>query len=228
MVILIGLVFLLINIGSTGIHQDVECPRKQFEQMEEMFISQEKDFNYLTKNSQPFENEYFLSETWEIEVPFYSQNDERWKGMEYGKGTLGGSGCIPTSVAMVLSFAGHEMNPAEVAKFAIKNDHVVCPPEYGTKFSLFSHIAKSKGLKYEEIKNIGDIFEHLRENRLVIMVGRGAPYNSGEIPYGHALVVRGFQEEISLYIHDPNDFSKERIFIHQIKENPPSLVVVIY
>lgn len=230
MALFIGLVFLLINmsIGSVDIREDTGCHRRHFEELEEMFVLQEKDPIHLDYNWKPYENGDLLHETWEIEVPFYSQNDEKWKNMEYGKGTMRGSGCIPTAVAMVLSFAGHETNPVEVAKFAINNDHVVQPPEYGTKFSLFSHIAKSKGLKYEEVKEIEDIFEHLRKGRPVVVVGKGIPYNSGETSYGHAMVVKGFREGVAFYVHDPNDPSEKRIPIYQMKKNLPSVAMVIY
>ena len=58
-------------------------------------------------------SQYWASENW-----YYKQNDSRWENVTIGisNSTLGDYGCAITSVAMVLSYHGSWINPAQLAK----------------------------------------------------------------------------------------------------------------
>ena len=47
---------------------------------------------------------------------YYSQKDSRWSGNRFNSSTIGPSGCVPTSLAMILSGSyGMNLTPADVA-----------------------------------------------------------------------------------------------------------------
>lgn len=52
------------------------------------------------------------------EVPYFSQNDPRWKNHKVGEGTMGDLGCGPTAMAMAANAMGKKVNPAQLQDFA--------------------------------------------------------------------------------------------------------------
>lgn|GEM_PF-3474044 len=227
MLIFIGLAFLMIGFGGANAKEDT--PYEVYEGRFTEAIASETGKNINFDFPEPPEvYEVPPVVEFQVEVPFYFQRNEKWKDLEYGKGTVGGSGCVPTSLAMVLSFKGHDVCPQEMARFSVDGGHVASPPDYGTKFSLFSAVAKNKGLDSEKVEEVEEIFEHLREGRPVVVVGRGNPYNSGDTSYGHAMVLTGFRKGLVFYVNDPAHPSKETVAIKEILENPPSFAKVLY
>jgi len=224
--LVVGLFFLLLvgNVdASTG--EDFFYKGEVFREKPARYQRDLGDY-FLNKN--PYGGEVITWEDHREEVVFFSQRDDRWRDITYGEGTVGGSGCVPTALAMVLSYNGYKADPAKVAEFAKENGHVASYPKYGTKFSLFRDMAQSKGLKCTDLESTEEIIEHLLKGRPVVVVGRGAPYNSGEIAYGHALVLTGFIEGMVFYAHDPNVGPEIRIPIKEIEENFPEVAKVIY
>lgn len=90
-------------------------------------------------------------------VPVFKQTDPRWATHPYNPQGVtgrflgvprGGSGCGPTSAAMVLKFYGKDVDPVIVADWSVAHGHRA---NEGTAYSLFPAIAKAYGLKEEDI-----------------------------------------------------------------------------
>lgn len=86
----------------------------------------------------------------ETQVVYYSQLDSRWADKAYGKsGTIGGSGCGPTSLAIAVStITGQNTNPAEVAAWSAKNGYR--REGNGSYYSLIPKGAEHYGLNVEK------------------------------------------------------------------------------
>lgn len=83
------------------------------------------------------------------DVVYFNQADSRWKNTPYGKtGTIGRSGCGPTSLSIVVStLTGNIINPVEMSKWAYKNGYYA--EGAGSYHSLIPNGAKHFGLKVE-------------------------------------------------------------------------------
>ena len=79
--------------------------------------------------------------------PLFLQKDPRWANVKYGDSTIGGAGCGPVCLSMVVySLTRDEtITPDKVAKYAEKNGHYV--KNAGTAWSLFTAGGKHYGLK---------------------------------------------------------------------------------
>ena len=59
-----------------------------------------------------------------MEVVYFNQLDERYAGKPYGTDHIGGYGCGPTSMAMVVSsLAGETVDPEQMARWAYENGY---------------------------------------------------------------------------------------------------------
>ena len=86
----------------------------------------------------------------ETQVVYYSQLDSRWADKAYGKsGTIGGSGCGPTSLAIAVStITGQNTDPTEVAAWSAKNGYR--REGNGSYYSLIPKGAEHYGLNVEK------------------------------------------------------------------------------
>ena len=142
----------------------------------------------------------------------YLQTDPRWKNIPYAvkgeRATIGGSGCGPTSMAMVLAtWADPKVTPATECAWALKNGYKA--KGQGTYYSYFQPAAKRYGLTCRQLNavniygNNGAVYhaqarEALERGDLVIAcMGRGNWTRSG-----HFVLVWKIEGD-TVYINDP-------------------------
>lgn len=136
-----------------------------------------------------------------IDIVYFNQADSRWKNRPYGKtGTIGKSGCGPTSLAMVVStLTNKTFNPVQMSNWAYKNGYYA--EGVGSYHSLIPNGAKHFGLLVEGTgaSNPDKIVRALSKGQLVIAImGKGHFTSSG-----HFIVLRGITEEGKILVADP-------------------------
>ena len=134
---------------------------------------------------------------------FYAQGGG-WKNYRYSNGgsnTMGKSGCGPTSMAMVLSSLGYNVNPNVAADWSADHGY---HPKSGTTEGYFTAYAKEMGVNSKVLgKSSDNIRTALQNNELVILhVGPGSYNFTG---YGHFMVARSYDSKTNkILIADPN------------------------
>ena len=157
-----------------------------------------------------------------IDVVYFNQADKRWANKPYGKtGTIGTSGCGPTSLAMVVSsLLGHSsermtgdsrgvstypvIDPVQMSEWAYENGYR-CEGN-GSYHSLIPDGARHFGLKAEgcTVNEPQRIVDALANGKLVVAImGKGHFTKSG-----HFIVLRGITSKGKILVADP--ISKSR------------------
>lgn len=135
----------------------------------------------------------------EISVVYFNQGDEPWKSHPYGSsGTIGSSGCGPTSLAICISSLSNEIiDPITVADWAVEKGYRVI--NHGSSRELIPAAASNWGLECENIGNNGQaLLDALSSGKLVIaLMGKGHFTNAG-----HYIVIRGVTEDGKLLVAD--------------------------
>lgn len=162
------------------------------------------DVNYQQSKSVDYSGVLYSNAS--TNVIYYNQADKRWADKAYGKtGTIGTSGCGPTSLAMVISSLSDKIvDPVEMCDWAYKNGYR-CEGN-GSYHSLIPNGARYFGLKVEGCSNYNPqkIVEALADGKLIIAImGKGHFTQSG-----HFIVLRGVTSEGKILIADP--ISKSR------------------
>ncbi len=132
-------------------------------------------------------------------VPLMKQWDENWEDIPFSHGTLGTSGCAPTSMAMELSWLiGRYVSPVEVADYATNNGLVASDGVHGADF--VPAVAAHYGVDMRKTEDKEEVIELLRKGIPVVAAhDRGMFTNNG-----HFLVYAGIDAEGRVLINDPN------------------------
>jgi Peptidase_C39 like family len=135
----------------------------------------------------------------------FRQYEGPWARMSYGgSGTVGSSGCGPTSVATALSFLGvQNIDPGEMAHLAAANGFRV--PGAGTSWGFFSFAARQNGLNVQELgASLGSINSQLALGRPVVIATNRMPFTQG----GHITVIVGRDQQGNYQLADPGPRQK--------------------
>ncbi|SHH58676.1 C39 family peptidase [Sporanaerobacter acetigenes] len=158
-----------------------------------------EDEDYIYSSEFDFSSYEFQDSS--IDIVYYNQADSRWKDIPYGKtGTIGRSGCGPTSLAMVVStLSDKTVNPVEVCNWSYKNGYY-CEGA-GSYHSLIPNGAKHFGLKVEGAKasETEKIIDALSNEKLIIAIMGEGHFTST----GHFIVLRGITQEGKILVADP-------------------------
>ena len=133
-------------------------------------------------------------------VSYYSQLDSRWKDVVYGDGTIGRSGCGPTSLAMVVSgLLGEDIDPVTVATWAYENGYKAVGN--GSYHSLIPDGAAHFGLTCEgaTAAEAQKVIDALAAGKPVIAIMSAGHFTKG----GHFIVLRGVTAEGKILVADP-------------------------
>lgn len=129
-------------------------------------------------------------------TPYYIQRDNRWGYNSLTDGTIGMSGCGPTSMSMILSRL--KKDPS-ITPNVIARDAETFMVEDGIAWSFFPHEAQKYGFKCEDlVKDKDEIIEALKKGPLLVSVSRGYFTLSG-----HILVIDSYKNG-KFIINDPN------------------------
>ncbi len=125
------------------------------------------------------------------EVVYFNQLDQRYANQPFGTDNIGGYGCGPTSMAIVVSSLTDEIvDPIAMAKWAYENGGW-CKGQ-GSYHSLIPNAAKAWGLNVEGCKASEPqrILDALSQGKLVVAImGKGHFTTTG-----HFIVLRGVQD----------------------------------
>lgn len=138
------------------------------------------------------------------EVVYFNQLDERWASKPYGTDNIGGYGCGPTSMSIVVSsLTGDVVNPIEMAEWAYKNGGWCS--KSGSYHSLIPNAAKAWGLTVEgcTASEPQRILDALSSGKLVVAIMSKGHFTSS----GHFMVLRGVQDG-KILVADPASYRR--------------------
>ncbi|WP_044482089.1 C39 family peptidase [Paenibacillus antibioticophila] len=135
------------------------------------------------------------------EVVYYNQMDTRWTNKPYGpSGTIGVSGCGPTSLSIVVStLTQTPVDPVSMSKWAYENGYLA--EGTGSYHSLIPDGAKHFGLYVQgaKIQEQQKVIDALSHGKLVVAImGKGHFTSSG-----HFMVLRGVTADGKILVADP-------------------------
>lgn len=140
-----------------------------------------------------------------FETVYYNQGDPEWADKPFGSDNVGGYGCGPTAMAIVVaSMTDAETDPALMSQWAAENGYWARGS--GSYHSIVEGTAEAFGLQAQALADRTP--DGLREalisgNMLVALMGPGHFTNGG-----HFIVLRGATLSGDILVADPN--SEER------------------
>lgn len=136
-----------------------------------------------------------------IPLVYYNQGDEQWAQQAYGSDHIGGYGCGPTAMAMVVSSMTQEVtDPAQMAEWAVENGHWA--RKRGSYSSIVEGAARAFGLSAGPACVSGPEALRLELATGNILVALMAPGHFTQS--GHFIVLRGVTQDGSILVADPN------------------------
>lgn len=133
-------------------------------------------------------------------VVYYNQRDERFRDKSYGTDNIGGYGCGPTAMAMVVSsLTDKTVDPVEMAEWSYDNGYWT--PGGGSYHSLIPGAAKAFGLQVEgcPAKEPQKIVDALSSGKLVVALMAKGHFTSS----GHFIVLRVVTTKGKILVADP-------------------------
>ena len=133
------------------------------------------------------------------EVVYFNRLDERWANKPYGTDNIGGYGCGPTSMSIVVSSLTDDIvDPVEMAEWAYQNGGWCS--KSGSYHSLIPSAAKAWGLNVEgcTASEPQRILDALSDGKLVVAIMTKGHFTSG----GYFIVLRGVQDG-QILVADP-------------------------
>ena len=140
------------------------------------------------------------------EVVYFNQLDERWANKPYGTDNIGGYGCGPTSMSIVVSSLTNDIvDPEEMADWAYKNGGWCS--KSGSYHSLIPNTAKAWGLPVEgcTASEPQRIVDALADGKLVVAIMLKGHFTTG----GHFIVLRGVQDG-KILVADPASYTRSQ------------------
>lgn len=134
------------------------------------------------------------------ELVYYNQTAAPWNDMPYGTDNIGGYGCGPTAMAMVVdTITESPTDPAQMAQYCVDNG--CWAKKHGSYRSIVQKVADGFGLECESLSldNKEQIYRSLATGRLIVaLMGPGHFTNSG-----HFILLRGVTMDNSILVADP-------------------------
>ena len=143
----------------------------------------------------------------ERDVIYYNQLDERYAGKPYGTDHIGGYGCGPTSMAIVVSSMTDDMvDPIEMAQWAYRNGYWCS--RSGSYHSLIPGAAQHWGLPVSgcTASEPQRIVDALTSGKLVVVLMYEGHFTSS----GHFIVLRGVKDG-KILVADPASYSRSEM-----------------
>lgn len=139
-----------------------------------------------------------------VSVIYYNQMDERYAGKPYGTDHIGGYGCGPTAMAIVVSSLTSDMvDPVEMAEWSYKNGYW-CKGS-GSYHGLIPAAAGAWGLPVSgcSASEPQRILDALAEGKLVVAIMSKGHFTKS----GHFIVLRGVQDG-KIMVADPGSHNR--------------------
>lgn len=137
-------------------------------------------------------------------VVYYNQLDERYASQPYGTDNIGGYGCGPTSMAIVVSSLTDDMvDPVEMARWSYENGYW-CKSS-GSYHALIPAAAEAWGLPVSGCTTSEPqrILDALADGKLVVAIMSEGHFTTS----GHFIVLRGVQDG-QIMVADPASYKR--------------------
>lgn len=138
------------------------------------------------------------------DVVYFNQLDQQYANKPYGTDNIGGYGCGPTSMSIVVSSLTDDIvDPVEMAEWAYKNGGWCS--KSGSYHSLIPNAAKAWGLPVEgcTASEPQRILDALGSGKLVVAIMTKGHFTSG----GHFIVLRGVKDG-QILVADPASYKR--------------------
>jgi len=142
----------------------------------------------------------------QTEVVYFNQLDEAYANEPYGTDHIGGYGCGPTAMSIVVSSLTQEtVDPIEMAKWAYDNGYWC--KKSGSYHALIPAAAEEWGLAVEgcSADEPQRIVDALTEGKLVVAIMSKGHFTSS----GHFIVLRGVKDE-QILVADPASYKRSQ------------------
>ena len=164
-------------------------------------------------------NGFITKASWEG-VSYYCQNDGRWAWDVVGNYYFGGSGCVPTTVTMIVNtINGTNYTPNQVGQI-LHNAGYFNTSSIGTGGDSWQFVANKFGLSYKSNLNVESAKQELlKGNMIAAAVGGGkfCPW------YGvtHEILLFGLDAHGYTTVYDPYTSSRNgRVHISEVFNHP--------
>lgn len=140
-------------------------------------------------------------------VVYFNQLDERFANQPYGKDNIGGYGCGPTSMSIVVSsLSGETVDPIQMAEWSYKNGYWCS--KSGSYHALIPGAAKAWNLPVEgcTASEPQRIVDALTSGKLVVAIMSKGHFTSS----GHFIVLRGVTSEGKILVADPASYTRSQ------------------
>lgn len=153
-------------------------------------------------------------------VSYFCQNDGRWAWNTVGGYRFGGSGCVPTTVTMIVNtINGTNYTPDQVGKI-LHNAGYFNTSSIGTGGESWQYVANKFGLSYKNNLNVESAKQELlKGNMIAAAVGGGkfCPW------YGvtHEILLFGLDAQGYTTVYDPYTSSRNgRVHVSEVFNHP--------
>lgn len=140
----------------------------------------------------------------QTEVVYFNQLDERYANMPYGTDDIGGYGCGPTAMSIVVSSLTSEtVDPIAMARWSYENGYWCS--KSGSYHALIPAAAKEWGLNVEGCSALEGqkIVDALSNGKLVVAIMLKGHFTSS----GHFIVLRGVKDG-KILVADPASYDR--------------------
>lgn len=140
----------------------------------------------------------------QTEVVYFNQLDERYSNMPYGTDDIGGYGCGPTAMSIVVSSLTSEtVDPIAMARWSYENGYWCS--KSGSYHALIPAAAKEWGLNIEgcSASEGQKIVDALSNGKLVVAIMLKGHFTSS----GHFIVLRGVKDG-KILVADPASYDR--------------------
>lgn len=139
------------------------------------------------------------------EVVYFNQLDDRYANEPYGTDNIGGYGCGPTSMSIVVSSLTSDIvDPIEMSEWAYENGYWCS--KSGSYHSLIPGAAQAWGLPVSgcTASEPQRIVDALGQGKLVVVLMSKGHFTSS----GHFMVLRGVTSDGQILVADPASYSR--------------------
>lgn len=153
-------------------------------------------------------------------VSYFCQNDGRWAWNVVGNYYFGGSGCVPTTVTMIVNtINGTNYTPNQVGQI-LHNAGYFNTSSIGTGGESWQFVANKFGLSYKNNLNVESAKQELlKGNMIAAAVGGGkfCPWNG----VTHEILLFGLDAQGYTTVYDPYTSSRNgRVHISEVFNHP--------
>lgn len=134
------------------------------------------------------------------QAPYYSQLDPRWSGIRYGMWHFGPTGCVPATMAMIISgIKGYAVSPVQVGNYLHYNTLEFNRAFLGTSSRGVVMAANNWGLKAQAMNSYAALEAALKQG---YYVAAGVGPSKYIVAGGHEIVLKGYKNG-QTYVLDP-------------------------